>query len=260
MSLGWQNNSPTTPIFNATVACGDGTPDTTGNPTAPCATASFARNLRTPYVITWNLDLQRAITPNLSLDLAYLGNHGVKLYGTNDINVPATGAGCSEPGVVGCPACSAERPAEGPFGNCNPDANLEAMSQPYFSKFPFIQYILQMSNLYRSHYNAVQASLTQRTSHGLSFTAAYTYSHATDDVSQNFGSTTPLHNENPGLNYGNSDYDIRHRFTFEATYAIPGLENAGTDPARMAAQFHCNLADRDTLGRSGSFERLQRNR
>ena len=84
-----------------------------------------------------------------------------------------------------------------------------------------------MSNLYRSHYNAVQASLTQRTSHGLSFTAAYTYSHATDDVSQNFGSTTPLHNENPALNYGNSDYDIRHRFTFEATYAIPGLKTPG---------------------------------
>jgi hypothetical protein len=84
-----------------------------------------------------------------------------------------------------------------------------------------------MSNLYRSHYHAVQASLTQRTSHGLSFTAAYTYSHATDDVSQNFGSTTPLHNENPGLNYGNSDYDIRHRFTFELTYALPGLKSPG---------------------------------
>ena len=101
------------------------------------------------------------------------------------------------------------------------------MSQPYFSKFPYLQYVLQMSNLYRSHYHAVQASLTQRTSHGLSFTAAYTYSHATDDVSQNFGSTTPLHNENPGLNYGNSDYDIRHRFTFELTYALPGIKTPG---------------------------------
>jgi hypothetical protein len=69
--------------------------------------------------------------------------------------------------------------------------------------------------------------VTQRTSHGLSFTAAYTYSHATDDVSQNFGSSTPLHNENPALNYGNSDYDIRHRFTFELTYAIPGKKAPG---------------------------------
>jgi hypothetical protein len=93
--------------------------------------------------------------------------------------------------------------------------------------FPYLQWILQMSNLYRSHYNALQASLTQRTSHGLSFTAAYTYSHALDDVSQNFGSSTPLHNENPALNYGNSDYDIRNRFTFEATYAIPGKKSPG---------------------------------
>jgi hypothetical protein len=216
LSLGWQNNSPTTPIFNATVACGDGTPDTTGNPTAPCALASFARDLRTPYVITWNLDLQRAITPNLSLDLAYLGNHGVKLFGTNDINAPATGAGYSAAGLVAC--------AADPTTCGGPD---QAELGPYSSKFPYIQYILQMSNLYRSHYHAVQASLTQRTSHGLSFTAAYTYSHATDDVSQNFGSTTPLHNENPGLNYGNSDYDIRHRFTFEATYAIPGKKTPG---------------------------------
>ena len=28
-------------------------------------------------------------------------------------------------------------------------------------------------------------------------------------------------------NYGNSDYDIRHRFTFEATYALPGLKSPG---------------------------------
>ncbi len=48
LSLGWQNNSPSTPIFNATVACGDGTLDKTGNATSPCALASFARNLRHP--------------------------------------------------------------------------------------------------------------------------------------------------------------------------------------------------------------------
>jgi hypothetical protein len=99
---------------------------------------------------------------------------------------------------------------------------------PYHSQFPYLSYIYQLSNLYRSHYNAVQASLTQRTSHGLSFTAAYTYSHATDDVSQNFGASAPLNNLAPDQsNYGNSDYDIRHRFTFEATYAIPGIKSPG---------------------------------
>jgi hypothetical protein len=236
VTAGWQNNGPGTPIFNGTVTCGDGTPDPNGNPTSPCTTASFARNLRTPYVITWNFDLQRAITPNLSLDLAYLGNHGVMIYGTRDINTPAPGAGWGDPlagtgmgmAATGSAAyiCLNNFVHKGkivPYSNCSPGTELG----PYSQQFPYLQYILELSNMDRSHYNAVQATLTQRTSHGLSFTAAYTWSHALDDVSQNFGSTTPLHNENPGLNYGNSDYDIRHRFTFEATYALPGLKSPG---------------------------------
>ena len=70
-------------------------------------------------------------------------------------------------------------------------------SDPISAKFPYISYIDQLSNQDTSHYNALQASLTQRTSHGLSFTAAYTYSHALDDVSQNFGSSVPLNNLSP---------------------------------------------------------------
>jgi hypothetical protein len=221
LTTGWQSNGAT-PIFQGgTVACGDNSTVVSGPASlkllspAPCTTASFARNLRTPYVITWNFDIQRAITNNLSLDLAYLGNHGVKLYGTRDINTPAAGAGYSAAGLTACAldptTCGTDLPELG----------------PYSAKFPYIQYILELSNMYRSHYSAVQASLTERTSHGLSFTAAYTYSHALDDVSQNFGSTTPLDNANPGLNYGNSDYDIRHRFTLETTYALPGRKSPG---------------------------------
>jgi hypothetical protein len=219
LSTAWQSNGAT-PIFQAgTVTCSD---------SAPCSTAAFARNLRTPYVITWNFDLQRAITPNLSLDLAYLGNHGVKLYGVNDINAPAVGSGYSAGFLNACAAdpttCQFSKGL--PF-NTAASGDLAEVG-PYSSKFPYLSYIYQLSNLYRSHYNAVQATLTQRTSHGLSFTAAYTYSHATDDVSQNFGATAPLNNLAPNAsNYGNSDYDIRHRFTFELTYALPGLKTPG---------------------------------
>jgi len=221
---GWQNNGPNTPIFQAgTVACGDGSTITSGplsligSAPAPCSSGAFARNLRTPYVETWNIDIQHSFTNNLSIDIAYLGNHGVKIFGTRDINSPPVGAGYSAAGLSACaldPTTCSNLPDQPELG-------------PYSQKFPYLQYILQLSNLDRSHYNAVQATLTQRTSHGLSFTAAYTYSHALDDVSQNFGSTTPLDSLNPGLNYGNSDYDIRHRFTVEATYAIPGLKTPG---------------------------------
>jgi len=222
LSTGWQANGPNTPIFQGgTVTCSDG---------SPCATASFARNLRVPYAETWSLDIQRSITPNLSLDLAYLGNHGVDMYGTRDINTPPTGAGWGNPAVAGTPAqmcvASATDVTMGmptPYDNCSPGAE----NGPYTAKFPYIQYILELSNLYRSHYNALQATLTQRTSHGLSFTAAYTYSHALDDISQNFGGSTPLNNGDPRTNYGNSDYDLRHRFTFELTYALPGKKMRG---------------------------------
>ena len=106
-----------------------------------------------------------------------------------------------------------------------PAAPDQSEAGPFTAKFPYISWIDQLSNQDTSHYNALQASLTQRTSHGLSFTAAYTYSHGLDDVSQNFGSSVPLNNLVPSLNYGNSDYDIRHRFTFEMHYALPSIKS-----------------------------------
>ena len=34
-----------------------------------------------PYISTWTLTVQRAITNDLSLEVAYVGNHGTKLLG-----------------------------------------------------------------------------------------------------------------------------------------------------------------------------------
>ncbi len=235
LTTGWQNNTlptpgdPGTAIFSGVVACGDGKkiplntyPSTSpffalnGTKPAPCSTASYDRNLRVPYVETWNIDIQHSFTNNLSLDVAYLGNHGVKIYGTRDVNAPAVGSGYSAAGLAACAldptTCATNLPDQSEVG-------------PNGAKFPYISYIDQLSNQDRSHYNALQISLTQRTSHGLSFTASYTYSHGLDDVSQNFGSSVPLNNTFPDLNYGNSDYDIRHRFTLETHYALPGIKS-----------------------------------
>ena len=49
-----------------------------GIPGAPCGIAALNKNLRTPYVETYTFSVQRAITSNLVLDLAYVGNHGVR--------------------------------------------------------------------------------------------------------------------------------------------------------------------------------------
>jgi hypothetical protein len=83
-----------------------------------------------------------------------------------------------------------------------------------------------MANVYRSNYNALQATLNARNFHGLSMVAGYTYGHALDNVSANwdfgYGAGLPIDSHNVGREYGNSDFDLRHRLTLSLTYAIPG--------------------------------------
>ena len=61
--------------------------------TSPCPIMTVDRNLTTPYVWNWTLNLQHAFTPNLSLEVAYVGNHGTNLTGIRDINQPPVGSG-----------------------------------------------------------------------------------------------------------------------------------------------------------------------
>jgi hypothetical protein len=213
VAFDWINNSSAFPLYTLAPACGDGkaVPKLLLTP-QPCNVLGTDRNLRNPYVTTWTLDLQRALTANLSLDLAYVGNHGTKLIGLTDINQPPLGAGWTAAAVGKCLAT----------GDCSPDSDAQQAARPFNAKFPYLQYIDWLSNLYKSNYNALQAALTERTSHGLSFTVGYTYSHALDQNSDNWSFTIPIYNNNPGLLYGNSTFDITHRGTISATYDIPG--------------------------------------
>jgi hypothetical protein len=195
LASNWQNNSSSVPIFSGanTVECGDGSNDSLGNPTSPCSLAVIDHNFRTPYVTTWTLGVQHALTNDLSMDVSYVGNHGSRLNGIMDINQPDPVTGVA----------------------------------PFAAKFPYLGSILVLSNLYRSNYNGLQATLQQRTAHGLSFLASYTYSHSLDDDSYNIGQFLPQDSNNPALEYASSDFDIKHRFTFSVTYAIPGMKSPG---------------------------------
>ena len=240
----WPINSPAAPLYSQTPQCGDGlTPPATGlNPTpvpdpSPCNILGVNRNLRTPYVGTWTLGIQHAITNNMSLEVAYVGNHGTKLLGITNINQPPIGTGWT---AAARAACIASAPA---YGNCSPDASAEKAAQQFTSPcpaptgtgtgtgkcFPYLNYIEFITNQDKSNYDGLQVTLTQRTSHGLSFTAGYTYSHAFDQNADNEGNGlhTPIDNSNPGALYASSDYDIRHRLTFSATYALPGKKGFG---------------------------------
>jgi hypothetical protein len=73
-----------------------------------------------------------------------------------------------------------------------------------------------------SYYNALQVTARERATHGLTFLATYTYSHALDQNSSDLGMLRPQDSRNPAPEYGNSNFDIRHRFTFGPSYFIPG--------------------------------------
>ena len=158
-----------------------------------CNLMAIDPNLKNPYVASWNFGVQHAFATNLSLELGYVGNRGERLILFRDINQinPATGV------------------------------------RPYAAKFPYLKFINQASNGAYSNYNSLQATLTKRFSRGLSFLAGYTYGHGLDNGSLNRFGTLPQNSLNPGAEYASSDFDIRHRFTFTASYDIPGINGFG---------------------------------
>ena len=224
-------------IFN--LQCGDGqtfTPAGSTSPMtdpAPCNTGAVDPNLRTPYISTWTLTVQRAITNDLSLEVAYVGNHGTKLLGFANINQPPLGSsypgfGSTDPMVNEVLSCNSPLNPGG-FA-CDPgDATVNQTARPSFSKFPYIGEIDRLSNQDKSNYHSMQVTLTERPFHGLSFLAGYTYAHALDAGSNNFNDIQlPPDSSHPTANvYGNSLFDIRHRFTLSTTYALPGRKGLG---------------------------------
>jgi len=218
------------PVYNTSLNCTPAPPP--APPNSPCPIMTVDRNLTTPYVWNWTVNLQHAFTPNLSLEAAYVGNRGTNLTGIRDINQPPVGSGwtTNQPGSAGTlTACLAS--ASTGYSNCAADSGFEVTNQPFYGKFPFLNNIFQMGNVYRSNYNGLQVTLNARNYHGLSMVAGYTYSHASDDVGANwdfgYGSGLPQDSTHVAREYANSDFDIRHRLTLSLTYAIPGKKGFG---------------------------------
>ena len=56
-------------------------------------------NYKNPYAESWNLAVQQGFRGNISMQLAYVANHGVNISGAQNINVPSTygGGNASQP-------------------------------------------------------------------------------------------------------------------------------------------------------------------
>jgi hypothetical protein len=236
----WAKNSASNPLYSPTPVCGDGnTTVPAGNGTlsgttpVPCNVLGVDRKLRTPYVSTWSLGIQRALTNSLSLDITYVGNHATKLVGLSDLNQPPVGVAWGDPAVSGTPANLCVNSVSTGYDNCLSDGTLavlgsnEVAAQPFNGKFPYLNYIYLLSNSNFSNYNSLQVSMTQHETHGVSFVLGYTFAHALGESPDNWSFLSPINSNNPREIYGTSEFDVRHRFTFSTTYNLPGKDGMG---------------------------------
>jgi hypothetical protein len=199
------------------------------------------RNLRTPYIQNFNLNLQRELFPSGVLQVGYVGSHGTKLFRYRDINQPPN------------PAVSTARPFDnGPF----------APSGGTFF------YVNQLETSANSNYNSLQTSFTLRNRHGWSSAVNYTWSHSIDNASdgQDYvaNATQPDNSFRADRERGNSNFDSRHRFVATFSYDIPNFAPAhprfgkgwqlnGVVTLRSGNPFHLNYNFTGDFNGTGEF-------
>jgi hypothetical protein len=181
------------------------------------------------YVEQWNLAVQRAITQNLSFDVAYVGSHivhvGIPDANLNQLTVDQLAQGSSLLKQVPNPYYG-QLPKSSPIGGKTVAA--AQLLKPYAR---FQNVAIYRHNSGATNYNALEAKLEQRTSHGLTLLFSYTYSKLIDDASSVFSSTV-LSSPNssslvaadtfhPGLERDASNGDMPNVVALSAVYSLP---------------------------------------
>jgi carboxypeptidase family protein len=139
----------------------------------------------------WSLDVERALWGGAGLDVQYLGSHTDHLDRNYYSNTPFPG-----PGPV-----QARRPDQ------------------------FFGVIRTVANDAVANYDALNVILRQRLNHGVSLLLSYTWSHTLDVCTDSNNSGASMNPYNWKADYGNSNWDIRHRLVANYTYALPSFRN-----------------------------------
>ncbi len=161
------------------------------NPTGAIGANGVNHSYQIEYNEVWNLAIQRALTPNMTIEAEYIGSRTVHADSSTDVNVPLPGQG----------AVQARRP------------------YPQLAPFTTIRWDGWAT------FNGLTLKVTRRFATGLSFDADYTLSKSIDDASDT-GTTNAEYNlpQNPyapGLESALSSFDHRNRFTANAIYDFP---------------------------------------
>jgi hypothetical protein len=183
----------------------------------------FPKGVRDPYVYNFYLGIQHEILPKTVLDVKYVGTAGHKLFRAEDVNrEPGSYLPCFKDGFCASTTDNFGRTLHGLGGRLNQNyGRLRAWE-----------------NAVNSNYSSLQASVKHQMSHGLLFNVDYTYSHSIDNGSTwHSGATTSngaaagegftLDQTLPGLDRGDSVYDIRNRLVLNYVYQLPGYNLKG---------------------------------
>jgi hypothetical protein len=181
------------------------------------------------YVEQWNLGVQRAITNNLSFEVAYVGSHIVHV-GIPDSNLnQLTAAQLSEGASL---LKTVPNPYYGQIPISSSIGGKTITEAQLIKPYPrFLNVATYRHNSGTTNYNAVEAKVEQRFSRGLTFLFAYTHSKLIDDASSVF-STTVLSSPNsssliaadtfrPWLERDSSSGDMPNVTSFSAIYDLP---------------------------------------
>jgi len=121
-----------------------------------------------------------------------------------------------------------------------------ATRRPYYSVLPNVTGIFMVSSLGETNYNGLLTTVEHRLSHGLTLSASYTWSHSTGNFQSystggSFSSAIPT--EYRKLEWGNTDLDIRQRFTLMLNYAFPFGKSLNGWQALLVKGWHFNAID-----------------
>ncbi|HEY0347241.1 MAG TPA: carboxypeptidase regulatory-like domain-containing protein [Pyrinomonadaceae bacterium] len=179
--------------------------------------AAFELNPPAQYIEQWSGSVEKSLGKETTLEIGYLGSHGVHLQRSHLINNAAPG-----PGAIG---------PRRPFKVLSflPGMILPTNITVTNTTFP-VSGINLLENSAQSWYEAGYANIRRRFARGWTMLANYTFaknlSDAPDFRSPMFESAAPQNNSDLAAEKGLA-CDIRHRFSLSTVYNVPTLGKSG---------------------------------
>lgn len=202
------------------------------------------RDLGSGYLQQWNLAVQRAVTGNLSVEVAYAGSKithlGIPDVNMNQLSVDQLKLGATLLQRVPNPFFG-EIPRSSSLGD--PTISRAQLLKP-FPRFTTVS--LFRNNVGNSNYHALQVKLEKRLSRGFSFLISYTRSKLIDEASFVFDATSlagPVVNStvadgfNRKLERDVSTGNIPNITVASYTYELPFGKGRLFNPAGLAGKF-----------------------